>query len=87
MNDLIYLGFLLLRGHDQELSCGVNNLELADNGGGIVGHKQLLHMVDNNLVATCAKEQRNKENSVDIRLQFEIVMANFHQLWVLDIGG
>lgn len=86
MIDLIYLGFLLLRGHDQELGCGVDNLELADNGGGIIGHKQLLHMVDNDLVATCAEEQRYKGSSVDIRLQLDIFMANFHQLWGLDVG-
>lgn len=49
---LQYLSFLLLRGHNQELGSGVNNLELANNGGGIVGHEQLLHMVDNDLVAT-----------------------------------
>jgi hypothetical protein len=46
----------------------VDNLELANNGGGIVGHKELLHMVDNDLVATCAREQRYKGGIVDIRL-------------------
>jgi len=49
---LQYLSFLLLRRHNQELGSRVNNLELANNGGSIVGHEQLLQMIDNDLVAT-----------------------------------
>lgn len=49
----IYLGLLLLTGHNQKLGGRVDNLELANDSSGIVGHKELLQMVDDNLVAAC----------------------------------
>lgn len=49
---MIYLGLLLLGSHNQELCSGVNDLEFADDSGSIVGHKQLLQVVDDDFVAT-----------------------------------
>ena len=36
----------------------MDNLELANDSGGIVGHEELLQMVDDNLVAACLEKKK-----------------------------
>ena len=46
-----HLGLLRLRGHDEELRGWVDDVDLADDRGGIGGDEEAAEMVDDQLVA------------------------------------
>jgi hypothetical protein len=41
-----HLGFLCLRGEDEELSCGMYDLDLADDRRGVRGDEEFAEVVD-----------------------------------------
>lgn len=45
-----------MTGHDQKLSGGVDDIELAENGSGVRGQDHLLEMVDDDLVTAKGTE-------------------------------
>jgi hypothetical protein len=47
----------LLTGHDEELGGGVDDVEFAEDGGGVRGEDHLLKVVDDDLVATVGTER------------------------------
>ncbi len=51
---------LRLRRHDEQLGSGVLHLQLLGDGGRVIGHKQLLEVIDHHLVHACrAAHARN----------------------------
>ena len=46
-----HLGFLCLRGHDEQLRCGVHDLDFADDCCSIGGDEKPAQMVDHKLIA------------------------------------
>lgn len=47
-----YLVLLLLTRHYENLTGGVNDVELADDGGSVGSDEELLEVIDDHLVAT-----------------------------------
>lgn len=66
-----HLGLLLLRGHDEELGGGVDDVELAQDRGGVGGEDHLGQVVDDDLVAAVGAERgldglRNGSAGIDV---------------------
>ena len=52
------LCFLRLRRQHDQLGGRVRNLKLLHDGGGVAGDEQLVQVVDDHLVHSCAKQRR-----------------------------
>ncbi len=58
------LCFLSFSGHDKQLSGGMLNFQLSDNGGSIAGDKKLVQMVDYHLVHSCNQKLSHGDVSI-----------------------